>query len=213
MIVLVGGEKGAVGKTTLAVSLAAMRRRAGHDALLLDADKQARRESMGRIRQEESRDAPMPCLQKRGRGLAADIRDLAPRYGDVVIDVGRQDSGELRAALRIADLALFPIQPALFDAATLETLAELVEQAQTFNADRGRCPQPCLPESPGERSRGGERAACRIPRFGPAGGPDPRLDHLSQSRLKRAVRREFKDRDQAAAAEVSTLYREVFGDG
>ena len=41
MIVLVGGEKGGVGKTTLAVNLAAMRRRAGHDVLLVDADRQA----------------------------------------------------------------------------------------------------------------------------------------------------------------------------
>ena len=41
MIVLVGGEKGGVGKTTRAVNLAAIRGRAGRDVLLSDADKQA----------------------------------------------------------------------------------------------------------------------------------------------------------------------------
>ena len=75
----------------------------------------------------------MPCLQKRGKGLAPDIRDLSTRYEDIVIDAGGQDSVELRAALTIADLALFPIQPSLFDATTLETLAELFAQAQAFN--------------------------------------------------------------------------------
>jgi len=35
--------------------------------------------------------------------------------------------------MTIAALAIFPIQPSLFDAATLETLAELVAHAQAFN--------------------------------------------------------------------------------
>ena len=37
MLVLVGGEKGGVGKTTLALNLAAMRARAGKDVLFVDA--------------------------------------------------------------------------------------------------------------------------------------------------------------------------------
>ena len=123
MIVLVGGEKGGVGKTTLAVNLAAMRARAGHDVLLVDADKQASANLWASIRDQEKVDPPVRCVQKRGKGLAADVRDLATRYEDIVIDAGGQDSVELRAAMTIADLAIFPIQPSLFDAATLETLA------------------------------------------------------------------------------------------
>jgi chromosome partitioning protein len=41
MLVLIGGEKGGVGKTTLTLNLATMRARAGKDVLLVDADKQA----------------------------------------------------------------------------------------------------------------------------------------------------------------------------
>ena len=126
MIVLVGGEKGGVGKTTLAVNLAAMRARAGHDVLLVDADKQASANLWASIRDQEKVAPPVRCVQKRGKGLAADVRDLATRYEDIVIDAGGQDSVELRAAMTIAALAIFPIQPSLFDAATLETLAELV---------------------------------------------------------------------------------------
>src|SRR5918997_964440 len=108
MIVLVGGEKGGVGKTTVAANLGAS------------------------IREEEGVMPQVPCVQKRGKGLAANIRDLATRYSDLIIDAGGQDSVELRAALTVAHLAVFPIQPSLFDAATLETLSTLVNQAQGF---------------------------------------------------------------------------------
>ena len=155
MIVLVGGQKGGVGKTTLAVNLAAMRSRAGRDVLLVDADRQGSANLWAGIRHEDPRNAPVPCVQKVGKGLAADIRDLATRYEDVVMDAGGQDSVELRAAMAIAEFALFPIQPSIFDAATLETLAELVAQAQALNTRlvAGRCDQPRLDAPTGERGR------------------------------------------------------------
>ena len=215
MIVLVGGEKGGVGKTTLAVNLAAMRSRAGHDVLLIDADKQASANLWAGIRQEETRDAPVHCVQKRGKGLAADIRDLATRYEDVVIDAGGQDSVELRAAMTIAELALFPIQPSLFDAATLETLAELVAQAQAFNTElvaavviNRASTNPRVTEAEEAKELITEYRDLHL------------LDVLIRDRIifRKAARNglcvgESKDHDQAAEAELNALYREVFGDG
>ena len=215
MIVLVGGEKGGVGKTTLAVNLAVMRGRGGHDVLLIDADKQASANLWAGIRQEEHRGPPVPCLQKRGKGLAGDIRDLATRYEDVVIDAGGQDAVELRAALTIAHLALFPIQPSLFDAATVATLAALVAQAQAFN--------PALiaavvinRASPNPRVKEAEEAQEVIAEY--------RELHLLKALIRdriifrKAARNglcvlESAPPDHAAAAEVQALYREVFGDG
>ena len=215
MIVLVGGEKGGVGKTTLAVNLAAMRRRAGHDVLLIDADKQASANLWAGIRQEETRDAPVPCVQKRGKGLATDIRDLSTRYEDIVIDAGGQDSVELRAALTIADLALFPIQPSLFDAATLETLAELVAQAQAFNTAlvaavviNRASTNPRVTEAAEAKELIAEYRDLHL------------LDVLIRDRIifRKAARNglcvgESKEHDQAAEAELHALYQEVFGDG
>ena len=215
MIVLVGGEKGGVGKTTLAVNLAAMRSRAGHDVLLIDADKQASANLWAGIRQEETRDAPVPCLQKRGKGLAPDIRDLSTRYEDIVIDAGGQDSVELRAALTIADLALFPIQPSLFDAATLETLAELVAQAQAFNTAlvaavviNRASTNPRVTEAAEAKELIAEYRDLHL------------LDVLIRDRIifRKAARNglcvgESKEHDQAAEAELHALYQEVFGDG
>ena len=40
MVILIGGEKGGTGKTTIATNLAALRALAGHDVLLVDTDSQ-----------------------------------------------------------------------------------------------------------------------------------------------------------------------------
>ena len=214
MIILVGGEKGGVGKTTLAVNLAAMRNRGGHDALLIDADKQASANLWASVRQDERQDAPVPCLQKRGKGLAADIRDLATRYEDVVIDAGGQDSVELRAAMTIAALALFPIQPSLFDAATLETLAELVAQAQAFNTALVAA-VVINRASTNPRVKEAEEAKELIAEYRDL----HLLDVVIRDRIvfRKAARNglcvlEFQSHDPAAEAELHALYREVFGD-
>ena len=68
MIVLVGGEKGGVGKTTLAVNLAAMRARAGHDVLLVDADKQASANLWANIRDQERSIHPSAVCRNAARG-------------------------------------------------------------------------------------------------------------------------------------------------
>ena len=214
MIVLVGGEKGGVGKTTLAVNLAAMRSRSGHDVLLIDADKQASASLWAGIRQEDGSARPVPCVQKRGKGLAAAIRDLAGRYEDVVIDAGGQDSVELRAALTVAHLAVFPIQPSLFDAATLETLAELVAQAQGFNS--GLVAAVVINRaSTNPRVKEADDAKDLIAAYSDL--------HLLEALLRDRIvfRKTVRDglcvleadhRDPAAEAEMDALYREVFGD-
>lgn len=215
MIVLVGGEKGGVGKTTVAISLAAMRAKAHHDVLLVDADKQARANLWAGIRDEEGVKPPVRCVLKRGKGLPADVRDLAGRYEDVLIDAGGQDSVELRSALTIAELAIFQIQPSLFDAATLETLATLVQQAQGINPElvagiliNRASTNPRVKET--------DEAKELIAEYGDL--------HLMESVIRdrisfrRSARNglcatELPDRDKSTEKELKTLYEEVYGDG
>jgi chromosome partitioning protein len=213
MIVLIGGEKGGVGKTTLAVNLAAMRARAGRDVLLVDADKQASANLWASIREEEGVTPPVRCVQKRGKGLPADVRDLASRYEDVMIDAGGQDSVELRAALTIVHLAIFPIQPSLFDAATLETLAQLVTQAQGFNPElvAGIVINRA---STNPRVKEAEEAMELIAEYGDL----HLMDVLIRDRIafRRSARNglcvlELSDHDRAAEKELADLYKEVYG--
>jgi len=135
MIILIGGEKGGTGKTTLATNLAAMRALAGRDVLLIDTDPQGSANYWAQSRDDEEISPRIPCIQKFGKSLPRDVQDLATRYQDIIIDAGGRDSVELRSALVIVEKVYIPIQPSQFDIWTLNQMDELVESAKVFNPD------------------------------------------------------------------------------
>ena len=132
-IILIGGEKGGTGKTTLAVNLAAMRALQGRDVLVIDTDIQASASYWAQTRDETTVTPRVACIQKVGKGLPTEVRDLARRYQDLIIDAGGRDSPELRSALLIAERVYIPIQPSQFDIWTLGRMDDLVTNAQVFN--------------------------------------------------------------------------------
>lgn len=134
-IILIGGEKGGTGKTTLAVNLAALRALQGRDVLLIDTDIQASASYWAQSRDEAGTQPRVACIQKFGKGLQTEVRDLAKRYQDLIIDAGGRDSLELRAALVIAERVYIPIQPSQFDIWTLGRMDDLVKTAQGFNPE------------------------------------------------------------------------------
>lgn len=133
MIILIGGEKGGTGKTTIATNLVAMRANKNHDVLLVDTDKQGSSSNWSGIRNAHTNLKQIPCVQKFGSNIAIDIKDLQRRYEDLVIDAGGRDSLELRASMTIADRMYIPIQASQFDVWTLELINELVVQVKCFN--------------------------------------------------------------------------------
>lgn len=135
MIILIGGEKGGTGKTTLATNLAAMRALAGRDVLLIDTDPQGSANYWAQSRDDEAVTPRVACVQKFGKGLPAEVKDLARRYQDIIIDAGGRDSVELRSALVVTEKAYIPIQPSQFDIWTLNQMEELVETAKGFNPE------------------------------------------------------------------------------
>lgn len=132
-VVLFGGEKGGTGKTTLATNMAAMLTLAGRDVLLLDTDRQGTASFWATVREEAGVEPKVACVQKFGKGLATQVRDLAGRYDEIVIDAGGRDSMELRYALGVSDRAYIPVQPFQFDIWTLQQMDELVEMASGIN--------------------------------------------------------------------------------
>jgi chromosome partitioning protein len=118
MIVAVLGEKGGTGKTTLATNLAGMRASAGqgHDVLLVDADRQGSASYWAEKRSNRYPQLPaVQSVQKFGEGLMRTVRDMARRYDDLLIDAGAGDSPEVESVLRVADMAIIPVQPAGLD--------------------------------------------------------------------------------------------------
>lgn len=133
MIVLIGGEKGGTGKTTLATNLAAMRSQAGMDVLLVDTDRQGSSGYWASVRSEDDALTRVPCVQVFGKSLARELRDLSARYDDLIVDAGGRDSVELRSAMVAADRLYVPVQASQFDVWTLEQMDGLVSQAQAIN--------------------------------------------------------------------------------
>lgn len=133
MIILIGGEKGGTGKTTVATNLAAIRAGKKHDVLLVDTDKQGSASAWSDIRDIKNNNVRVPNIQKFGSNLTQDVKDLQKRYEDIIIDAGGRDSVELRAAMTIADKMFVPVQASQFDIWTLSIINDLVVQANGFN--------------------------------------------------------------------------------
>lgn len=133
MIILIGGEKGGTGKTTLCTNLAAIRAKEGIDVLIVDTDKQGSASAWSATRDQNSLVKRVPCIQKFGTSIPAEIADLKNRYEDIIIDAGGRDSVELRAAMSVAQRIYIPIQASQFDVWTLGAMDSLVNQVKAFN--------------------------------------------------------------------------------
>jgi chromosome partitioning protein len=136
MIVAVGNVKGGVGKTTLAVNLAIALSHSGRDVLLIDGDEQATAIAFTELRSEQKNGNPgYTVVSLHGAAIRTQVRQLAPKYADIVIDVGGRDTGSLRAALTVANVVLVPVQPRSFDLWGVDQTAELIKEAREINED------------------------------------------------------------------------------
>lgn len=133
MIVLIGGEKGGTGKTTIATNLAQLRAKNGFDVLLIDTDKQASSTFWASTREENKLEPFISSVQKQGKTITKDIVELAKRYDDVIIDAGGRDNVELRASLLACHIVIIPVQASQFDLWSLSTFDDLLEETKIFN--------------------------------------------------------------------------------
>ncbi|HGO6081632.1 TPA: division plane positioning ATPase MipZ [Burkholderia cenocepacia] len=134
MIVMVGAEKGGVGKSTLASNLAVHLAHHQVDVVLVDTDGQATCARFIERRDEGGIQPSVPCVQRTG-DVAATLRDLARRYQVVVVDAGGRDSRELRTALGVANLLLTPTRASQADLETLPKMNELIGLARGLNPE------------------------------------------------------------------------------
>jgi chromosome partitioning protein len=221
MILTVGGEKGGVGKSTLAVHLSYMLCVAGRDPMLIDADPQSSSTNFAAARDDRGAEPRLPCIQKLGKSLAHESKALAGRYSDIIIDTGGRDTIELRLAMLVSDRVIVPINCSAFNWWTLEKVDQLVGEAMLSNPDLRT--SVLLNRAPGNPQLRRRKVATATERLHSAVFTN--LDVLETFLVERTA---FQDNeeygltvwepsvlrgtvDQNACAELSALYQEVFG--
>lgn len=140
MILTVGGIKGGSGKTTVAVNLAVLYATGGRDVLLVDADDQETASDFVLLRNSRIPDgAGFTTIKLSGAAVRTETLRLAPKYDEVIIDVGGRDTTSQRAAMTVTDVLALPFVPRSFDIWTLETVVALVEEVRAVNPKLVAC--------------------------------------------------------------------------
>jgi len=211
MIVVCGGVKGGVGKSTLATNLAIIRASEGKDVLLVDGDAQGTASSFTAVRNEVLEGgAGYTCIKLQGQAIKTDVLRLAPKYDDVVIDVGGMDSIAQRAALLVGDVYICPFKPSSFDLWAIEDTEQLVADAKGFNEKLKAICVINMADSVGKDNAEAAELASSA----------PSLIYQSTSLGNRKAFRnaasqglsviELKPPDPKAIAEVMALYNSIF---
>lgn len=130
LIWLVGGEKGGVGKSTIAVNLAAALALSKRATYLIDTDHSG--DAFAWLR-----DRPSALPQIYGKHDTLNVVKTATSFSrgghDVVIDAGGQVTDTLLRAMSIADIMLMPMCPSQFDLFSAKRMARRVEEARHWN--------------------------------------------------------------------------------
>jgi chromosome partitioning protein len=129
MIIGLLNQKGGVGKTTLAVNLAAALTLHGGRVLLIDADPQGSALDWAAAREGDPLFAvvglPRPTVHK-------EIAVVAQGYDHVVIDGPPRVTDLARSAIMASDVVMIPVQPSPYDIWAADEVAKLIAEARVY---------------------------------------------------------------------------------
>jgi chromosome partitioning protein len=135
LVVSLTGQKGGVGKSTLATCLAWHAADQGQRVLLVDADPQATARTWADVGQEAGHAMPTVVAMGATMHKPEQLPRVAASFDLVVIDCPPRAGDVQRSALMVSSLALLPCGPSAADAWALAGTLELVREAQTLRAD------------------------------------------------------------------------------
>ena len=135
MIVALTGQKGGVGKSTLAICVAAELMGRRRKVLLVDADPQGTIRTWGEVAAEAEQ--PLPSIVSMGATMhrPEQLPTVRQGYDDVVIDCPPRHGDIQRSALMVADMAILPCGPSSADAWALAASIDLINEARTLRPE------------------------------------------------------------------------------
>ncbi|MGZ8220077.1 MAG: ParA family partition ATPase [Methylobacter sp.] len=136
MIIGVLNQKGGVGKTTIAVNLAASLSRTGARVLLIDADPQGSALDWAAARIDEPLFSvvgfPRPSIHK-------EIAQIGQGYDHIIIDGPPRVTDLVRSAIMASDIILIPVQPSPYDIWAADEVVKLIEEAKIYKESLKSC--------------------------------------------------------------------------
>lgn len=134
MIILVANTKGGVGKSTIAVHLAAWLSSKGK-TLLIDTDKQSSAASWASWRRDKNLKHNPRTVILFGDAVYKEGKVLASEHDFTVIDAGGRDSPSMRYAMLLANRLVVPMNHSDFDTSSWSDMLQIIEMAKPNNPD------------------------------------------------------------------------------
>lgn len=138
MIIEIGNEKGGVGKSTIAINLAAYLSDQKYSVVLVDTDTTMSASKWGARRSDFGREHHFTIVDK-AVDPTEHIRKLSEKYDVVVVDVGARDYARLSELARIVDLWIAPTGVGQKELESTLELADAFQKA-THLHKRGKIP-------------------------------------------------------------------------
>ncbi|WP_084545085.1 AAA family ATPase [Derxia gummosa] len=159
MIVVVGAEKGGVGKTAIATNLAALATKEDIETILLDTDSQGSATAWIRIRNQNAIKPPISLLTVH-ESPANELNALAAKFELVIVDVGAQNYRTMLQAATVADLVLVPTGPDQLEVESAQNVFEALRAIDPRHK-RGKVPAFIVPNLLPTNTRSREEVALR----------------------------------------------------
>lgn len=211
MIVTIGGIKGGVGKSLIAVNLAVIRSLDGKKVLLVDGDDQGTASDWADHRIGLGIETSWTTIRLKGLSVRNELIKMKDDYDDIVIDCGGRDTASLRAALTISDVFVVPFQPKSFDIWTISQVSEVVEEARSINPSLQAYSFINCGGSRGKDNEEAQNILKQVDGINPIPVSVGLRKAFSNATAEGLGVIEFKPQDKKASSEIKTLYRHVFG--